>query len=416
MVFKNKLITFIKTTIMNTKNVHLKLGAYSAMAASFMLTHNDAEAQIIYTDIIPDRSLITAGPYDTLHLDVDGDLTTDFVFNVSFSYSSYGSADNFNHIGIQGLMGDRIAYTFASTNIYTNFSSYLVASPSADLAKQINLASPIGPTLNFKNVAELFNQECFNAPYSSVGDYCWTVGLPLNTTKYIGFRLKMGPLKYYGWMRVAVKNIPGVYPVPTSVFIYDYAINWTPNTPINAGAGLVCLNPYPIGTAAVAPHWAKVVWEPIVDVENYEVQYRAPGAAWELKIVPPGKSSVRLNGLACNTSYDWQVRSACDDGSLSEFSEIQNFTTADCRLEDEDITNSEPVDIFINATSLHVNFETPLETAANLVVYNMLGQFIMKAELTTQDNIINLDLPSGMYAVNVVSANGGSSKLITVTK
>jgi len=405
-----------KTTNMNHKNIQFKLGAYSAMAASFMLTHNNAEAQIIYTDIIPDKFLITAGPYDTLHLDLDGDLITDFVFNASFSYSSYGSANNFNHIGIQGVLGDRIAYTFASTNIYTNFSSYLVASPTADLAKQISLASPIGPALNFKNFAELFNQECFAGPYSSVGDYCWTVGLPMNSTKYVGFRLKIGALKYYGWMRVAVKNVPAIYPVPTSVFIYDYAINWTPNTPINAGAGLPCISPDPIGISDVAPHWAKVTWEPVVGVDNYEVQYRMPGGIFQSKLVAPGRTTVRLTGLECSTSYDWQIRSTCSGGFLSEFSELLNFTTVDCRLEDNEITTLEPVNIYIHATALHVNFSSAIESPAHLVVNNMLGQFVMKTELTSQDNIINLDIPSGMYAVNVVSINGSFSKLITVTK
>ncbi len=402
---------------MNHNNLQFRLSAYSAMAASFMLTYNSADAQIIYTDVIPDKFLMTTGPYDSLHLDVTGDAVADFVFNASYSYSSYASADNSGNIAMMGVGGARIAYTFDSTMIYNvNFSStLLIANPTANLAKQLPAGSPINPSLNFLNQVQLFNQDCYPAMFSTIADYCWTAGLPVNNTKYIGFRLKFGPLKYYGWMRVAIKNNTPYVPTATSVYIYDYAINWTPNSPINAGQGLVCISPSPLETATVAPHWAKVVWEPLVDVNYYEVQYRTPGAAWESKLVSPVKSNVKLTGLACNTSYDWQIRCACAGGTLSEFSEIQNFTTASCR-EDDGISNGDLITIYNNASNLYINFPSPIEGTASLVIYNMLGQFIMQTELTAQENVINLDLPSGMYAVNVISSGGSADQLISVVK
>ena len=61
-----------------------RLTAYSTMAAAVLAITNEADAQVIYTDINPDKVVFTTGPLDSLHLDVDGDSVTDFIFNAFF--------------------------------------------------------------------------------------------------------------------------------------------------------------------------------------------------------------------------------------------------------------------------------------------------------------------------------------------
>ncbi|HNK97727.1 MAG TPA: fibronectin type III domain-containing protein [Chitinophagales bacterium] len=393
-----------------------RLAAYSTMAATVLAIQNEADGQVIYTNINPDKVLQSTGPYDTLHLDVTGDAITDFIFNAFYFYTSYtASAVNYDHLGVDGINGARIAYTMQSTNIYT-WSSALFANLSAKFAQILPANTPINNTLNFNNNVELFYQQCFPAMYSSMMDYCWTAGMPSAVVKYIGFRLKNGPLKYYGWMRLSIHKSTPFVPVPTSIKIYDYAINWTPNTPILAGEGLICIATDAVGTGTTASHWARVYWEPRVDIDHYEVSYRIPGGAWETKTVPPDKTSTKLNGLECSTDYEWQVRCACLDGSLSDYSEVQTFTTASCRLEGEDMTeNDEAVSMYANANRIYIYFDEVVTEPSRLFIYNMTGQLVSETIVTQQQNILEVSVPSGMYTAKLVTPSGNIGKLISIS-
>jgi len=396
---------------------HRRLAAYSAMAATVMAFQNEADSQVIYTDINPDKVLLTTGPLDTLHLDVDGDAITDFIFNAFYFYTSYtASALNYDHLSVDGVNGARIAYTLQSTNIYT-WSYALFTNLSARFAQLLPQTTPINNTLNFANHAELFYQQCFAAMYSSMMDYCWTEGMPSNIIKYIGFRLKNGPLKYYGWMRVSIHKSTPFVPVPTSIKLYDYAINWTPNTSIMAGEGLFCLATDVIGTGTTAPHFAKVYWEPRVGIDHYEVDYRIPGGVWETKLVPPEKNSTKINGLTCSTDYEWRVRCACMDGSFSDYSESLFFTTAECRLEGETLEeNDDAVTLYANANRLYVYFDDAQIAPSQLMIYNMMGQLVLETTVTRQQNIFEVSVPSGMYTAQLITPTEKIGKLISITQ
>lgn len=239
----------------------------------------------------------------------------------------------------------------------------------------------------------------------------------IGIVKYIGFRLKNGPLKYYGWMRLSISNTTPFVPVPTSINILDYAINWTPNTPILAGQGLICINTDPIGTGTTTAHWAKVYWEPQPGLDHYEVAYREPGGPWETKIVAPDRTSTKINGLNCSTNYEWQIRCACADGSLSEYSESQFFTTAACRLEGEDADEvDEAVSLYANANRVFIYFDEPVAEPSQLYIYNMLGQLMMETTVQNQQNIFELAIPSGMYTAKLVTPSGEVGKVIAINQ
>ena len=389
---------------MKAFNLQSKLSAYSAMAASFIALQTEGDAQVIYTDLIPDHTLTSLGPLDTMHLDIDGDNITDFIFNASFSYSSYASADNYHHLWISGQNGDRIAYSIQSTNIYT-FSSALFLNASANMAKPFNIGNQIGASQNFINVAYLFFLDCYPAMFSSVSDYCWNAGLPNNTTKYIGFRLKSGVLKYYGWMRLFVDNIPAVYAHPTSITVLDYAYNATPNTPIIAGNMVVCLPPVPFDFATATTTSAKIGWSAAESVDHYELQYRTPGGVWHNKNVPGVKTNVKLTGLTCNTPYEWHIRTSCVAGDVSSFSEIESFTTAPCRAGNTFDIDAENINIYSNNNLLFVNIDEEIYQAPILTVYNNVGQIVLQTEILNSENVFELNAPSGIYMVNVLSGN-----------
>ena len=401
---------------MKTKNLTVRLSAYSTMAASFLVIQNQTEAQTIYTDLDPDVTLTSTGDPVSMDFDVNDDGITDFIFNASFSTSSGSGAENYYHISILGQNGARLAYTNESTVFYTWGGSYVAMSKNENMVIPFDLGDGIGASHNFINDAKLFNMECFEGTTSSLF-YCWNRGPANNDTTYIGFRLKSGATKYYGWMRLFVDDVPSYYFSPTSVTVLDYAFNATPNATVFAGLLSECLPPDPIGTGAVTMSTAKAGWHSADDVNHYELQYRPIGAlVWSTKLVPAIKTNVKLTGLTCSTPYEWQIRTICTDGSASDYSAMQNFMTNSCRSADEFDIDAESITIYSNNNLLYVNIDEAIYEEPILTVYNNLGQIVLETSIANQENVFEINVTSGMYMVNMISGNTHVSKAIMIQR
>lgn len=379
-----------------------KLKAYSSLTAAFLATHPEASGQTIYTNLIPDRVLTSIGPLDTMHLDLDNDLVTDFIFNASFSYSSYASASNYFHIGIQGLNGDRVAAYFETEVLYT-FLNSVWGTVSTTVAKIFNFGNLIGPAEVFKPGAQVFWHDCYPGYFSTLPDYCWSAGLAQDAIKYIGFRLKNGPNKYYGWMRVYTDDIPTILPHPTSITIMDYAINATPNATVLAGVVPIIVWPGDPTTVWASTTQAKLSWSPVEYVQQYEVRYMAPDGIMSTVMVPGNKTSVKLTGLSCNTDYEWQIRSILVDAGVSEFTDWQSFTTLDCRLEPESGQELPEITIYAFANQLNVVADGLFPDNAQLDVFDQLGQRVFTTTFSGNSEIYDLSLPTGIYTVMIQS-------------
>jgi hypothetical protein len=78
---------------------------------------------------------------------------------------------------------------------------------------------------------------------------------PLNTDKYLGFKINIAGSIYYGWARVYV-TASGTGPLGTTYLVTykDYAYENTPNTPITAGAGLLNVGSTILSKAVLYPN------------------------------------------------------------------------------------------------------------------------------------------------------------------
>jgi hypothetical protein len=63
---------------------------------------------------------------------------------------------------------------------------------------------------------------------------------------------------------------------------------------------------------------------------NYDVLYRRLGTTTWIPIANLTTNNVTIMGLLTNTGYEWQVRSRCSDGSLSDYSPSISFATSPC--------------------------------------------------------------------------------------
>ena len=77
---------------------------------------------------------------------------------------------------------------------------------------------------------------------------------------------------------------------------------------------------------------AIVSWESIPNVDYYRVSLRQQGAStWQFATNPvnidPSSTSIALTTLEEYTTYEWRIRSWCQDGFSSTWSAVQSFTT-----------------------------------------------------------------------------------------
>ena len=72
-------------------------------------------------------------------------------------------------------------------------------------------------------------------------------------------------------------------------------------------------------------------WSAVSDADHYEIRMRVQGSGSWTVYLPyvSGTSKEKLN-LTSNTTYDWEIRSACstDSSAVSAWSSTQSFTTA----------------------------------------------------------------------------------------
>ncbi len=75
---------------------------------------------------------------------------------------------------------------------------------------------------------------------------------------------------------------------------------------------------------------ATLNWTTQEPVSSYDVQYRETGTPNWTIVTNLTSQTLILSGLKTNTSYEWQLRTRCTDGSYSDFSSLYTFRTSSC--------------------------------------------------------------------------------------
>ena len=93
------------------------------------------------------------------------------------------------------------------------------------------------------------------------------------------------------------------------------------------GFTTACLIPESSGVTRTKAS-ARLSWSSVGSSSRYDVQYRLTGTmAWTL-VSGITTTSYSITGLTSSTAYQWQVRTRCSDGSLTDFSSVFSFTTS----------------------------------------------------------------------------------------
>jgi hypothetical protein len=179
-------------------NYKEKIKIYSALAGGLVLVNtNEAEAQVVYTNVNPDA--VVNATTSTYNLDLNNDGTVDFQLRRTAGYYTY--------------------FRVTSTN-YSNKAKNATTGATWMVGK-LNLNDTISST-------NVFNSTSLEWGKNSISGYGpWFGGA---TDKYIGVKFQISSVTYYGWIRVDVAADL------SNMTIKDFAYESSPGALIKAGA------------------------------------------------------------------------------------------------------------------------------------------------------------------------------------
>lgn len=173
---------------------------------------------------------------------------------------------------------------------------------------------------------------------------------------------------------------------------------WTPCSRPSA-SGMQALN--------VTTNSAKLKWQPATNATTYEVRYKAVGSGgWNT--VSTGQKSISINGLLPNTTYNWKIRSVCDDPNppFSAYTGNKKFTTQPQKLSSGSDLLS--LSVFPNPVTDYVtiNMESDDPGDLNVRVVNLVGQVQYNSKVAISDgsNHIVIDVHDWAHGTYLLEA------------
>lgn len=192
------------------KSLQKKLKSYSALAGA-VATTGAVNAQIIYTDVVPDVTVNTT--LSGVNIDLDNGGFVDFMIAEQTGVTGSGYAYN-EVLSVVPQNGINAIAQNGTVTLGTAFP----------LNAALNLSDPIDASLTWATDTVQFAARVYPAsPGYNIGNW---VGA---TDKYFGFRFNLAGATHYGWARFDVATDGA------SFTIKDYAYDATPNTMIPAG-------------------------------------------------------------------------------------------------------------------------------------------------------------------------------------
>ena len=204
---------------------------------------------------------------------------------------------------------------------------------------------------------------------------------------------------------------------------------------INMGA----LNSY-VFTNVVANHTIHVTFRPAdceipafmftshIDSTSAELHWSHPSAtSFDIQYKPISGdfttipsvfgSSYLLTGLTPNTTYLWHVRANCFDNNQSEWSNMIPFTTEHTTLDETGIDNlvNNQVKVYAEHQNVHIVNISGLEIE-NVRVFDVYGKQLYSGSVYSSHDVINLNVATGTYIVNVTTDKGIANYKVMIIK
>ncbi|MBP7451020.1 MAG: T9SS type A sorting domain-containing protein, partial [Flavobacteriales bacterium] len=273
------------------------------------LIATQANAQIIYTDVIPDASY--SGANDSCYLDLDNNGEVDYLIirreDPYYCFSCLQEQPQLRVL-IYPMATNTIGYlTWISQHFPECYQSGQVIdanlgySPTNGLMRDASPGGGCPPHL----VA------C--APWPS---FTWS-NFPEG---YLGLRFTIAGETHYGWARLSIPSAAGFT-------LKDYAYNSVPGEGILAGQ-TQCSTPFALAVNDVDSNSVDLTWVSF-GADTFNLRYRPTGTVIWSEIDTITTTNLTVAGLADCTEYEYQVAAACNGGSTA-WSDTFSLTTLGC--------------------------------------------------------------------------------------
>ena len=398
-----------------------KLKRYSLLASGALANSFTTNAQVVYTDIVPD--FIGTGD-----VDYQIDLNNDRIFDFSLQRDSYSFTSDFgdcSSVRIQYNYFNNLAGYGECSNCVLGTAEVAKLNPGDSISENQPWFKGAGMTYNYKWVL-VSGSSCtvFNLGFEQ-GSYL--LGNWLNAVdQYVGVRLFKDDHYYYGWVRMSVDV--------NKYTVKDYAYNANPDKAIAAadtgcimlemcGNGIddncngqidenCCPSPPNTSELKVTSTTAKLAWDAVNTAEDYELRYKIIDAPkWTGRI--SNVAGKKLKNLSPDATYVWQVRTMCwaSESIASDWTKMDHFHTLSLKESDTALRGDE-LQIFPNPTSgaltIILSMDQEETAEAKIEVLNMLGQIIISEKAAVDQGKLQKEIQlgdaaaNGMYLVKVI--------------
>ncbi len=206
------------------KNLQKKFSACLPVGMAFIITaimfSASANAQIVYTDVVPDSQI------DSTNIIYHLDLNTDGITDYNITYTTLTQT-----------------ITCGGTYLRTSYIIEVAPLDSNEVGRDVSGGNGFPTALLLNSTIDGTSFTWLNGGSRGLAMLGWTCGGPtlmqvhsylacnfLNaSSKYLALRLHVASQVYYGWVRLSVAS--GVI----NATIFDYAYNSSPGQPILAG-------------------------------------------------------------------------------------------------------------------------------------------------------------------------------------
>ena len=361
------------------KLLQTKLSTFIIMT---MLFSASANAQIVYTDINPDTSIIRTrlnqrGIYS---IEQSRDFNNDGIADLKFTLIT--------SIITGGFPPQNTGYT-AGTIRATPLNGSTILTGSSGYPAKLNLNAIISANANWSTLANqlMFEKRLTNGNTTNTGN--WNTA----TDGFLGLRVIAGGQTLYCWIQLnAAAFTSGAN--AAILTIKDYAYNSVSNLPIRAGE-----------TSCTTPTVNLTQSGSLSFCNGDSVTLTANGTGYQYQWK---KNNVNIAGATAKTYaaktagvYKCKVTNSC--GSKGSGTRT---VTVPCRTSDDNVVQiEEQLSVYPNPATDQLNLEFPFtEGDAIITVVNSLGQTMLKQNIASGDDNIQVNvqnLPEGLYFITV---------------
>ena len=398
--------------LLEKSNLALRLSGYAASAGALLAIGSVAKGQVVYSGL---QNLELSMPGDTVEIDLDGDMVTDFAFYMyGTSYLFSNSSIYYRYrFGYGGMVNPKTDSYKNSWMIRTTVSTYYSTSASTYYSTVLPLVNGLDAGVSVNNSQTMWSNYSYLSwpgamgvgsiiTYYGVyysGIYGWGYGDFPGDEKYIGVRFYIGTDQHYGWIRASM----GTELDPMTII--DWAYESTPGDGIVTGAG------DDVGPEVTIDPGVTETDEETISVNIYFNEKASlfelsdlsitNGEASDMEPIEEGKH------YTFNVTADGQgdVTIELPAGSVADLVGNENAVASVTYYYDDPSVNSisglseEGIKIYPNPADDNLHIE--LENESMVSIINMNGTVLYQNDQVFNETISLTGFAPGMYIVRV---------------